>query len=78
VEWRKVCFIIDSRLIHMIEDLLRGKNIKHTRIQMRNHHGSLEKEITDPHGGNLTVGRRRVSCLSNGEVEERKQTKDVG
>ena len=39
---------------------------------------ALGKEITDPHGGNLAVGRRCVSRLSNGKVKERNQTKDVG
>ena len=33
--------------------------------------------MTNPHGSYLAIGCWSVSCLSNGEIEEGKQTKDI-
>lgn len=32
---------------------------------------------TDPHGGDLTIDGRSVPCLSDSQIKERKQTKNV-
>lgn len=32
---------------------------------------------TDAHGGNLAIGRRSISCLSDSKVEERQKAEDI-